>query len=457
MGEDSAHLARQLDTPTVPCRAVRHVLFFDGTGNDFRSRTNIWKLHRQLAPTGDGTRQVSRYWEGVGVRPTEKIRGGAFGRFLSRNLQEGYRWLANSYADGDQIYIFGFSRGAFTAIGLAGLLAWRGLPKPGAMVDLDAQFRIYLSATQISRERGEAGTRSIHQLNEFANRGVWLPPEDRDTLRNLRQVPIKLLGLFDTVRAAGLEVLSWCALRMPPEVPAGTVKTPGTLALRYTRHVPPNVEQAFHALAVDEHRAVFHPRVWIIPENPEQPPPAGRTVEQRWFTGAHANVGGGYGDDDLLAKIPLRWMREKAIEAGLRFLPDRQTVPRKTVVIRVAEWLWHNLLAKIPPLRRGLANAYEGLLRFLRGGQTETVVVRDSYAEWLCHMYRLLSWRRFQRPIVPPGTEDDTGSGPTVKYELQVIDDTVWDRVCRDGSYRPRNLQRFWDRLPQRQPSRLDR
>ena len=93
--------------------------------------------------------------------------------------------------------------------------------------------------------------------------------------------------------------MKWLGIRLPHEVPPGEHRfLRGTLALRYTRHLPPNVEQGFQALAVDENRATFHPRVWIVPLTKE-PMLEERPVEQRWFIGAHANVGGGYRDDRL--------------------------------------------------------------------------------------------------------------------------------------------------------------
>jgi uncharacterized protein (DUF2235 family) len=229
-------------------------------------------------------------------------------------------------------------------MGLVGFLAWRGLPKPEyafTTSDLKKQFDVYCRATQASREdadpNGANKRRSLEELRELSGAACdGLSDEDKNVLDSFRTVRIKFVGLFDTVRAAGLEIFRFHTLRLPKEVAAGEHREPwcflsdarhsqGTLAFRYTRHLPSNVDQAFHALAVDEHRAVFPPRVWIVPK-------AGKkmtgTVEQRWFIGAHANVGGGY-ENDWLSLIPLQWMRDKAKAAGIHFKEPTKSQRRR--------------------------------------------------------------------------------------------------------------------------------
>jgi T6SS, Phospholipase effector Tle1-like, catalytic domain len=228
-------------------------------------------------------------------------------------------------------------------------------------------------------------------------------------LDNFRPVRIKFVGLFDTVRAAGLEIFRFHSLRLPKEVPGGEHREPwfflrdehhsqGTLAFRFTRHLPPNVDRAFHALAVDEHRAVFHPRVWIVPQKDKMTGP----LEQRWFIGAHANVGGGY-EDDQLRFIPLQWMRDKAMEAGIHFAQPTDEPEKKALEYCEAE-------------------------------------VVNSYRKWLWHLYPFISWRKFYRPIYAWDQVHTSGS-KTIQYEKQTIDPSVLYRIAKGRGYRPKGVR----------------
>ena len=241
---------------------VRYILFFDGTRNNDESDTNIYRLYRSvLDGRHEGVRQTPRYWEGVGVQRSETIRGGAFGHGVWANITAGYNWLVLNHRDGDEIYLFGFSRGAFTAMGLAGLLAWRGLPKRNVPNGtLDRHLEIYRSATQLCRELKMPGSRPLHQLEALSNdTKSSLSEFDKEALEKFRSVAIQFVGLFDTVRAVGLEVIRWLGKRLPAEVPPDEhPELRGTLALRYTRHLPPNVVKGFQALAVSSARRSIH-------------------------------------------------------------------------------------------------------------------------------------------------------------------------------------------------------
>lgn len=384
--------------------AVRWMLFYDGTRNDPRLETNVHRLRRRVAADGGGFLQCERYWEGVGVKLWERVRGGAFGWAMSEKLREGYGWLAENHQPHDEIFIFGFSRGAFTAMGLVGLLAWRGLPRqPISDAELKRLYADYRTATlaQAQGIRTACGAdqpgakRPLEELVTAAD----LSPADRSVAESFRPVRVRFVGLFDTVRAAGMEVFKWGGRRLPCEVPAESqVSDPHTLALRYTRHLPSIVDRAFHALAIDEHRAVFHPRVWIVPRVRTRAP---EQVEQRWFAGAHANVGGGYAGD-ALALIPLQWMEQKAEEAGAVFVADRESKPKERLVAEV----------------------------------------RDSYREWLRHLYPIISWRRYHRPIHAGGLQS-TGRPRGICYEPQTIDPSVFERIRSTPGYRPPNVLEF--------------
>jgi len=377
---------------------VRHILFFDGTRNNDESDTNIYRLYRLLDQRHEGGRLRSLYREGVGVQRSETIRGGAFGRGVWANIEAGYKWLALSHRDGDEIYLFGFSRGAFTAMGLAGLLAWRGLPKRNVPNDtLDRHLEVYGSATQLSREHKMPGSRPLHQLQALPDDAKSSPPDfDNEALEKFRPVPIQFVGLFDTVRAVGSEVIRWIGKRLPAEVPPDEHPAlRGTLALRYTRHLPPNVVKGFQALAVDEQRAAFHPRVWVVPGTKEEMP-KDRYVEQRWFLGAHANVGGGYPGNPL-DLIPLSWMQAKAEAAGIKFT-EQVVVP---------------------------SEAYLGR-------------IEDSYSKFIGSA---VSKKRFLRPIYV--------GQDAVKHQIEnvTIDGTVLKRIVDDVCYCPENVKDSLTRL----------
>src|SRR5213592_3423870 len=117
----------------LPGPGKRLALFFDGTWNIPESNTSVWRFYLMLADRGgDNLAQESFYDEGVGTHWLDRLSGGLFGAGLSQNVRSGYRWLMEHYNHGDEIFIFGFSRGAFTARSLAGLIARCGLLKPDA-------------------------------------------------------------------------------------------------------------------------------------------------------------------------------------------------------------------------------------------------------------------------------------------------------------------------------------
>jgi Uncharacterized alpha/beta hydrolase domain (DUF2235) len=409
---------------TSPAK-TRFVLFFDGTDNSAKSETNVYRLC-QLTKKGDvgGVLQRPIYWEGVGVSRTrqlvekisQRVGGSLFGIYSWRKLKEGYCCLRDEHKPDDEIYIFGFSRGAFSAMGLAGLLEWRGLPKPGVPDDVvDRHIEIYKKATRYSQEKCDPGGRSLRELMALSNaEKARLPREDKEVLECFRQVDIEFVGVFDTVRAYGLEPGWWLPWKTPKEVKVNDHTNSGraTLALRYTRHLPPNVIRAYHALAVDEHRAAFYPRVWVIPEKEQKP--AGREVEQRWFIGAHANVGGGYVNDPL-NKIPLQWMQEKAsAQAG----------------------------------NVGVGNPRPGIefkrIVSLVGTEYKDGTPVNSRRK---HFYSAGSARPFRRPIwaLEASVDKETNN----EINSATIDPSVLKRIIDCDSYRPWNVEAFLRELRQ--------
>lgn len=385
----------------APSGPKRLVLLFDGTWNEVSDRTNITRLNELLAErAGDGRPIRPRRFDGVGVKWHEKFGGGVFGRYLSSKVLEGYEHLVDQYQPGDEVFIFGFSRGAFAALMLVGFCYWCGLRKPAADLPVQQLFDRYRDATLGDNEAGKEGILAREQLLGRELRGEPLTQASRALLEATLEMPIKFVGVFDTVRSAGLEPLYPRAWRgVGPET---VVTKRGTLVCRYTRHLPRTVESAYQALAIDEHRAAFAERVWIVPKDKCVP----QHAEQRWFAGAHANVGGGYEGDDLHL-FPLRWMQEKATGAGLAF----------------------KALA-VPPT------------------DPKAEQIRDSYREFGGGLYRLFD-ERYDRAIEAKevGRNRDVPD-VSVRRINETIDESVLRMILRDGSnYAPGHLKASLDAI----------
>jgi uncharacterized protein (DUF2235 family) len=272
----------------------RLVVFCDGTWNsaDKPAVTNVCKLKDAVVESAD---QLVKYERGVGTKFGERIRGGAFGYGLSRNVRDCYAWLVENYAPDDELWFFGFSRGAFTARSLAGLVRNSGILLPEHRDMVKAAYKLYRS-----RKPGDA------------------PWEDAATAWRARYshpLPrIKFIGVWDTVGALGIPTLRF--------------RLPG-ISKRWTFHdttLSSYVDNAYHAVSIDERRKAFVPTLWVkdVKDGKVVEPPAGQTVAQVWFAGVHSDVGGGYPDPEL-SEIPLLWMAERARECGLVLKPGHLT------------------------------------------------------------------------------------------------------------------------------------
>ena len=273
------------------------VLCSDGTGNrGGKSRgTNVWRLFQALDRT-PASKQVAFYDDGVGTEDFKLARalGGAFGWGLSRNIRELYTFLVRNYETGDRIYLFGFSRGAFTVRSLGGLISRCGVVDRKGRNDKWIDDRVKEAYRHYRRAHGKP---CCPAAEEFKRKyGVTDSKGNHD-------IPIKFVGVWDTVDAVGLPF---------DELTEALDKV---YRVKFHDRGPPNnVEYAYHALSIDDERHTFHPVMW-------KPPSGGTTttkvLEQVWFAGVHSNVGGGYPKDGL-ALISLDWMMEK-----LETLPNR--------------------------------------------------------------------------------------------------------------------------------------
>lgn len=344
----------------------RLILLFDGTWNRREDTTNVWRMRLMLRRSAD---QVVFYDEGVGTIKGEAIRGGAFGMGLSRKVLAGYLWLMENYEDAkesprgvaDQVFIFGFSRGAFTARSLAGLLNLFGLLRKDS-------------------------TRRVIEVFKASREG-WLNRDDdtaRDFRRNYgREVSIELLGVWDTVGALG-----------DPRIIGSIFENENA---HKAKELPSIVKHAVHALAVDEHREKYKPTLWPQETSRDQ------FMEQRWFVGAHSNVGGGYDRDGLFLR-PLQWIQGHALRLGLEF------------GVRIAAL----------------------------GDLFDTSFPRKSLNEMAGGLYRAaLQWKSFNRPV-------SLGSLTNETIDYTVIEKWIWSTA-----YRPPSLENLLGNIPDdRAPAR---
>lgn len=364
----------------------RLALFCDGTWNDPDSDTNVSRLKGWVAAQdAQGVRQLAQYITGVGLKPFERLLGGTVGKGLSANVLDGYAWLAGHYDEGDEIYLFGFSRGAYTARSIAGVIVKCGLLRRGAGVSMTV-------ADVYERYRAGKDRRAMYTIELDKLAGKPVTAEEQRLLDQSRRVRIRMIGVWDTVGALGVP---WTHAPL-----VGRSKF-------YFHNTNPSVlfEHAYHAVAVDEHRGPYKPTLWtkFRPETPDKPDPAhppatARTVtEQRWFVGAHCNVGGGY-QGDALRNLPLAWIQSKAEALGLAF--DR---------------------------------------RLTLDGREYAGAITDSYAAFLKGGYRWVS-SRFLRPI--GASERKVKRGYATPIE-EWIDASVFQKMRADSRYRPANLLDF--------------
>lgn len=251
----------------------RIIVCSDGTWNvpgptDGGKATNVAKIHRAILPVGlDGVQQLAFYDTGIGSQDFfDWLVPGHTGIGLRRKVLNGYRFVAENWKPGDEIYFFGFSRGAYTVRCLAGFLGLAGLVDRS---ELRAAWTVF-------------------------ERGRWREPK--------QPLSIKLVGVWDTVDSLGLPVPLLRPLTRP--------------RLRFRDgELGAHVANGFQALAIDEIRSAFVPLLWTSDSAP------GQRIEQVWFPGVHADCGGGYAEDGL-ADLALNWMIRRAEQCGLHFDGD---------------------------------------------------------------------------------------------------------------------------------------
>ncbi|SMR45805.1 unnamed protein product [Zymoseptoria tritici ST99CH_1E4] len=256
--------------------------------------SNITRLSRAIkAVSSDGIQQVVYYHQGIGAGGgiTNRIVGGATGKGLAENVREGYAFLATNYVPGDEVYIFGFSRGAFTARSIAGLIGDVGMLSRDGLPFFPEIFKDV-------RNKHDENYRPKHPDVPFPNKPSALDSAYAKELqrRGLTRlgVRIKVVGVWDTVGALGTPKIGWLTR-------LGLQSSSMRELSFYDTSLDDCIEHAFQALALDERRFAFPPALWEKLEGNQT------TLRQVWFPGAHSNVGGGY-EDQQIATISLAWM-----------------------------------------------------------------------------------------------------------------------------------------------------
>lgn len=293
----------------------RLVFCFDGSWNrlDTPNPTNVLLTAESVLPLDAGAAQITFYDEGVGSEEGEAFAGGVFGAGLVKNLSDGYRFLIFNYAPGDEIYVFGFSRGAYTARSFVGLINTCGVLHRQQARRADEAVELY------KRRRNTAA----FQAEVLRFRSDWAPhicvSEDEDAWRaehvpgylagSRPLVKVQYLGVWDTVGALGIPRYI---------VMANTVNR---MHQFHDVSLSPLVTHARHAVAIDEHKVDFEPTLWenldaLNTARGADPRSTAAPYQQRWFPGGHGSVGGG-GERRGLSDQALEWIWDGARQAGL--------------------------------------------------------------------------------------------------------------------------------------------
>jgi len=271
----------------------RLVICCDGTWNTpdqmnggTSAPTNVVKVALAIAPVGaDGKEQRTYYHRGLGTSRWDRVRGGAFGFGLSRDVRDCYRFLVDHFEPGDEVFFFGFSRGAYTARSAVGFVRNSGILRPEHADRVGEAYALYRSRRPGARPKSVAAQLFRRSYSH--------------------ETRIRFLGVWDTVGALG--------------IPLSGLRMVNLINRRWQFHdtaLSSTVDTAFHALAIDERRGPFQPALWTQADGA-----TGQQCEQVWFAGSHSDVGGGC-PDPALAEISLLWMADRARGSGLTFEPD---------------------------------------------------------------------------------------------------------------------------------------
>ncbi|MCJ1378912.1 hypothetical protein MMC17_002011 [Xylographa soralifera] len=313
--------SRTADSTDLPSKRI--ILACDGTWLNVDNGldrgqlpipSNVTRILRALkVESFDGIPQVAHYEAGVGSQggPVTRALGGATAEGISTNIRAGYDFISQNYVPGDEIFLLGFSRGAFTARSVAGLIDNVGILTRAGLPYLDVIFKDF-------ENRADPNYESSYPNVPFQNKPSNSNPQYRKELQrrklSILNVPIKAVAVWETVGSLGIPRIPW--------LEGIGLQSRAMKEYRFFDTSLSNcIENAFQALALDERRAAFIPAVW------EKSRANKTTLRQVWFPGVHSNVGGGY-DDQEIANITLAWMIAQ-LEPFLDFDPDYITAQYK--------------------------------------------------------------------------------------------------------------------------------
>ncbi|MDH5433040.1 MAG: DUF2235 domain-containing protein [Gammaproteobacteria bacterium] len=336
------------------------IVLSDGTGQEGGkgNNTNVYKLFNLAKDRSPD--QIVFYDRGLGTG-WRKISGSVSGAGISKNIIECYQFIFENYNAGDDIYLFGFSRGAATVRSLSGFIDLFGLLPKSRPELIQEAYDIYKISNKNKRKKAADSFLS-------KNHNMW--------------VKIKFLGVWDTVYALGLPVkaLDWFMNKIP-----------GLKHNFHNQKLSPSVENAYHALAIDEERKVFSPSLWDKELLDHQ------KMQQVWFCGVHTDVGGGYKEQNL-SDIPFVWMLQKAQQHGFLIYPHH-----KVDISQDADGVMHDsrngIAAAYPKKVRSWNNEIHGQL-FIHQSVLQRTLNKDNkksskYSSWVfSHTFEVEPWNK---------------------------------------------------------------
>ena len=433
------------EEPQVQCEPKNIVICSDGTGNrGGKNRgTNVWRIFNAVDHHCSEIKQVTYYDDGVGTqvfRPL-KLFSSTFGWGLSRNIQEAYEFLAMTYNEGDKVFLFGFSRGAFTVRSLAGMIGRCGLVSRQKLIGAGSRRmrdrvlkRILLAYRSSKRTSGSEDETKIRQdeetqeENEPTSNAAYPDDEREDKNKRFRKklkiddleltsIPIHFIGVWDTVDAVGV----------PLDELKPLLSTFHRLRCRrgwgFNDKVPhPCIQNAYQALALDDERKTFHPNIW----NEKAMKESGRTVEQVWFAGSHSNVGGGY-PKDALSLVALDWMMGKANKHCLRFKKNCRRIVQSDASAH----------GRLYDSRAGFGALYRFERRNLYMQPITLPIKRKHCASWAETIKKNIM--EYGRKLIGKATMEMPYCKPSIHVSVR-------ERACCQGNYyAPKNLCREYE------------
>jgi uncharacterized protein (DUF2235 family) len=417
------------------------VICCDGTGNEISENiSNVLKLYRTLRKTEKTTpRQMVFYDPGVGtlarpnpwkklVQDASAIFGLATGYGLDDNVLSSYEFIVDNYADGDAIYLFGFSRGAYTVRVLAGLIHKIGLISKQQVNLAGSGLTAY---KQFSSDNPNGGL----DLRQFTDGGAVDPgpasKEDQAAqyarILSVKWPTIKFVGVWDTVASV--------IVPRPDRF-----YRPSLQVLAFV-HRNPSVEIFRHAISIDERRRLFRLQRWEEGGKfwPSRFAPEDKWKDQDslqvWFAGVHADIGGGYPElQSALSKYPLLWMIEEAVKCGLKV--DRRTVNQLGWGRQRKNSPFSYVKPDFLPEPGKPASAGWQPHNSMNAGWRvlEYVPKKDTYKEWPA--------RKSTLGFYIPDAE------PRLIPEDALIHESATAKIAKDPKYKPVNIPKKYQTIP---------